>query len=357
METIENNQTEFEFPTFMLTRSLYSKLDVKQSLMISLFEHNHEESLFWTYELYYSGFQEEVFEFIVKIYENIYMCYNEKLAEFILELVETWFTEKNDSIIGTIVMTLSKREYNLDEFIKMYYEYECNTVKLEEKGKRKFKIIIDESKIEQYKTDTIDDSTEMTPWSKFGRICRYPIRTNVRHLFQTYVPNDLKIIYSSIDNWLYYAAKSPIWKKRIEENGGKINEFTKKVEFENDINKEDFYEKWDYDIDEQPIHLRNNVMGDFEERQLSLDDFVVQYGFGCIHHSDCHDTNTNTKNNTINTNIDNDYREPEKKNENITTKVSDLQIHQENKENTKQKTLFSFYKKSESPMTNSIVYT
>lgn len=225
MEIIENiepeSESEPESPIFILTRSLYSKIDVKQSLMISLFEHNHEESLFWAYELYYSGFQEEIFEFIVQIYENIYMCYNANLAEFISESVERWFIEKNDSIIGSIVMTLSKREYNLDKFIKLYYDYDCDTIKHEEKRKPKYRIHIDESKIQQYKTFSIDDSKEMNTWTKFGRICRYPIRSNVHHLFHTFVPDNIQTIYSSIDKWLYYAAKSPIWKTRIEEYGGK----------------------------------------------------------------------------------------------------------------------------------------
>lgn len=130
----------------------------------------------------------------------------------------------------------------------------------------------------------------------------------------------------------------------------------KKVEFEEDIKEEEFYEKWDYDIDEQPVHLRHYVMGNLEEYQLSLDDFIVKYGFGCIDQSDCHDENE------IINDIDNDSnnnRESEKQNENITIKVSDVKNDQENtkQEDTKQKTLFSFYKKSESTMTNSIVYT
>ena len=41
------------------TRCLYDKKAVEFSLLIALLDRNREEALFWTYELYHSGFKEE----------------------------------------------------------------------------------------------------------------------------------------------------------------------------------------------------------------------------------------------------------------------------------------------------------
>ena len=46
----------------ILTRYLYPKENVEYSFKIALFEGNHEQSLFWTYELYFSGFKQETLE-------------------------------------------------------------------------------------------------------------------------------------------------------------------------------------------------------------------------------------------------------------------------------------------------------
>ena len=61
----KNNQDIMQEEPF--TRYLYPKIYVKISLLISLLNHNYDESLFWTYELYYSGFEDEIFDYIFKI--------------------------------------------------------------------------------------------------------------------------------------------------------------------------------------------------------------------------------------------------------------------------------------------------
>ena len=40
--------------TVVLSRYLYSITDVKQSLFLSILEHNQEQAMFWGYELYFS---------------------------------------------------------------------------------------------------------------------------------------------------------------------------------------------------------------------------------------------------------------------------------------------------------------
>ena len=53
--------------TVVLSRYLYSIADVKQSLFLSMLEHNIEQAMFWGYELYFSGLQEETFDYLLDI--------------------------------------------------------------------------------------------------------------------------------------------------------------------------------------------------------------------------------------------------------------------------------------------------
>jgi hypothetical protein len=54
--------------TVVLTRYLYNKSEVEISFTKSLFDRKPDDALFWGYELYYSGFTDEVFEIVLRIY-------------------------------------------------------------------------------------------------------------------------------------------------------------------------------------------------------------------------------------------------------------------------------------------------
>ena len=69
----------------VFTRYLYPKLDVKQSLLIALLDRNSNKALFWAYELYYSGFEEDLFEYIYNIYDSFYKLENHELEHIIQE--------------------------------------------------------------------------------------------------------------------------------------------------------------------------------------------------------------------------------------------------------------------------------
>lgn len=58
------------------------------------------------------------------------------------------------------------------------------------------------------------------------------------------------------NKWLYFASKSPIWKKRCTKYGGVVNDNTYSVVFdENNDSFEDFHNKYAYDPDEQPEYV------------------------------------------------------------------------------------------------------
>lgn len=61
-------------------------------------------------------------------------------------------------------------------------------------------------------------------------------------------------ITKTLLNWEYYCYNTPIWKKRFNQFNIKVDVERNKIVFENDINDinyENFYEKYGYDLDEQ----------------------------------------------------------------------------------------------------------
>jgi predicted DNA-binding helix-hairpin-helix protein len=66
---------------------------------------------------------------------------------------------------------------------------------------------------------------------------------------------------SYLNNWLFYASYSPIWKSRIETYNGKINLEQKRVEFRDD-DLEEFYDKYGFEPDEMNMetHHKHGVM-------------------------------------------------------------------------------------------------
>ena len=59
----------------VLTRYLYIKDEVKLALLISILNKS-DDAIFWAYELYYSGFKLELYEYIWKIYYDFFATLN-----------------------------------------------------------------------------------------------------------------------------------------------------------------------------------------------------------------------------------------------------------------------------------------
>jgi hypothetical protein len=61
-----------------------------------------------------------------------------------------------------------------------------------------------------------------------------------------------------LKDWLYYSHLSPVWKKRIEENGGATAcHDVRMIEFTMDDGFENFYENYGYEPDEQSVQTQN----------------------------------------------------------------------------------------------------
>ena len=231
----------------VFTRYIYIKSEVKHSLLQSILDQDHEQSLYWAYELYYSGYTNELLEYLSDIFENYYSEYinlgkflNKKCCEFAdldPEIATTALFQ--ECMIGTIIRNLSAKPYNYNGV------------------DRKIFIILNENDIIKYKTIT---TQTLNPRHILKKISIYiPFREPIT--IENYEPIE-PIQYPNIQakyyyHWLYYAAFSPIWATRIDKYKGIINHTTQSIDFPNDDLLEQFYDNYNYEPDEQPGDVTN----------------------------------------------------------------------------------------------------
>jgi hypothetical protein len=108
-----------KIPTIIFTRYLYVKDEVKLALITSLLD-KKEKAVFWAYELYYSGFEVELFNHLWKIYFDFYYTLNPSFYDYFVKKQKEWRKmskgPEKDKIINMIVSDLMMRPYNLDTF-------------------------------------------------------------------------------------------------------------------------------------------------------------------------------------------------------------------------------------------------
>ena len=254
----------------IFTRYLYFKNEVVNSLLWSMLEKQYDESLYWIYELYFSGFQEDSFSLMYEFYltysQEIYPQYD----GFIDKLYQEWKLNKRDhTIIGTIVKLLVESNVSLTNMLRIRQnikvdkpvdDAEFDTARL--------------TLTEIHKYNTLKLTKNMRNWSFLNNVaCKYCIRR--------VTCDELSISYPIVDainfdNWLYYVSYTPIWNTRIKKYSGVIDHETRTVSIEN----EEFYENYDYEPDEQSGELKKmlwaNDIKHYEK--MSLVSFCKKYG-------------------------------------------------------------------------------
>jgi hypothetical protein len=200
----------------IFARYLYLKSGVLESLENAILKRDYKESLFWAYEIYYSGFEEEIFEYLFWIMERMDEKY-EKLMKFLKKMEKEWKTNNSEYILATMIKNICLR-----------------------KLKQMFIIV---------KKEDIDSLRENHPitWKTLEEVCVY---AGIKRENE----ESLKLL----SNWLFYASFSPIWRNRISENNGKID--NKKIVFDTDDDLENFYDKYNYEPEEQSIETQKRCI-------------------------------------------------------------------------------------------------
>lgn len=267
------------------TRYLYQMIEVKQSLFIALLDHNPEEALYWMYELYYSGFEEEVYNYILMIYDTIYKKLHPNLHGGITEKYAKWkecgSTTETDTDIGSIVYTLALRSYCLVDFIRNFFAANITSVCIDNSAKSTYYIVnLTPDYIEKYKTLVIDNSSNIKPYQVLDSVVKYPIRKDCNRLFDTLTHDKFPEVYRN--KWLYYASFSPIWYERIVTCNGHIDYVNAVVIFDSDEDEEEFRHLWDYEPDEVSAQVFCRSVGTGKETMLSLKHFCEKYNYTII---------------------------------------------------------------------------
>jgi hypothetical protein len=302
------------------TRYLYIKDEVKYSILISLLKKN-DEAKFWAYEFYYSGFKEELWEFIWKIYYDFYASLNPKFKKFLSEKHVSWKeSPTNDLLIAQIIDNLKIRPWNMDVFLlkqlsnslplsasedlttlikkkdiegianyvlqkkidveqlnthfqKKYFskkmskhEILANIVhlySLEESLKMgKSLFIISDDDLSPYKTIFAHYDSSFYPYKILPLVTKYGIDSeSMLSLFELArdTTQDLQRVFHY--HWVYYTLNTPIWSKRIIEFEGTPNHETKDIDFDDDDDFEEFYDHFNYEPDEQKLDQQKKHIG------------------------------------------------------------------------------------------------
>ena len=119
---------------YIFTRYLYEKEEVGYSLVLSILNKKEDEAIFWATELYYTGFENELYEILWMVYQNFYATLNIHFEHYLLKKIEILKSNSKSQVknieihLHYIIKNLILKPYNLDIFslIKIISEFEID---------------------------------------------------------------------------------------------------------------------------------------------------------------------------------------------------------------------------------------
>lgn len=217
----------------VLTRYLFNKSTVAACLEDAIAAKKYEEACYWAYEIYYSGFQEEVLEYLMGIIETKYK-HHIKLNAYLKKKYEK--EPECATLPATIIKNMLMKNAENPE------------------GESPRFVAIKEYQIEMFKTK--DTPTPGRNFEFLRTVCKTP--TKLTKMGKRDVDSLLDVFRNK---WIYYASRSPIWASRIKAHNGKIDGRKKTVTFNTDDDLEEFHDTYNYEPDEQPIIFQKQCMG------------------------------------------------------------------------------------------------
>ena len=132
----ESFSIDLPLSNIVLTRYLYLKDEVKLAFLVSLLNKS-DDAIFWAYELYYSGFKMEFFDYIWTIYYDFFATLNPSFEQYLNKMLKC-NNKTEDKLVSTIVQDLLIRPFNTDIFflrtICSLFEIECSFVSITNTG-------------------------------------------------------------------------------------------------------------------------------------------------------------------------------------------------------------------------------
>lgn len=220
----------------MFTRYLYYIPDVEFSLETCLATHQVDKALFWAYELYFSGLEDEVFLLVARKKPAWKTMIEEKRKEWLKN-------RQKHALVASMIHTVCQPRFS-------------------------FRVNYDNRAIEKYKT-----LQNQKPYRLLREACIYatdkvpllvPLLVPFSVPFSVPLSRDT-LLSKYFYHWEYYAFLTPVWRKRIEKHGGIVVHETQRVVFLNDELEDLFYENYGYEPDEQPREITERTVLETEE--------------------------------------------------------------------------------------------
>lgn len=231
----------------ILTRYLYPKHNVIYSLYVSLAFADFKQSLFWAYELYFSGFRTEVVDLLMQIWEEYYIA-NPWFQTRMAKEVDKWRQDMQPEIVATMVKNMICREPDMAKFREKIPELPIPTP---QKYTQKSMFIVIKHTPPEYETKL---EAYGAGWKLPRLVCQY-----ISYCDPAAPPIQIRD-YS--DRWLYWAAGSPIWRTRIKKYGGKVDDTIQSVKFSTEDAEEEFMNLFSMEPDEQPLEIQAAWFGE-----------------------------------------------------------------------------------------------
>jgi len=92
-----------------------------------------------------------------------------------------------------------------------------------------------------------------------------------------YISSAYDVIYDEINNWLYYSSSTPYWNKRIDYYGGTVNNITKSIVWDNELDMDVFMSLYDYDPEEQPFEVIAKTKCHINSAEITLEYFANHF--------------------------------------------------------------------------------
>jgi hypothetical protein len=283
---------------FTLTRYLYPKHNVEQSLIWAILDGEMDEAQYWAYELYYSGFRTEIFDLCIAIYNTFYQVANAHIHPLLYNILDKWYRQEKER------KTLGKKHLYQDillgEMIKQLVSIKPTLIAI-----MRYRIGLPYEEIQNsWETDntfsignthqTEYKTNDEISWKTLSHVLKYPIRNMQCDLasLEDGIPEptleylihilrcDLRVPEDIRANWLYYASRSPVWKTRITKHQGNINDADHTICFPENMH-DIFYDSYNYELDEQPRSVFECLYGGNHD-VITWQEFYDRYSHNTI---------------------------------------------------------------------------
>ena len=249
--------------SLILTRYLYNVRGVYDKLKTCIIQNEYIEALFWAYELYYSGLDREVINFLFEIIKDE-LPNSTRLLKFLSKKITVSLNDP--TYIATIIKNV---------IVRLHIVTNPNFHMF---------VIVTVPEIASYQT-----TVQLPAYTTISKTCKYSLRITEPFISESDIDDALpdrtygekwyereashnsmkkmliddykrEYLVDFCKNWLYYAvSKTPIWKNRVLQYHGKVDANSKTVIFENDDCLEQFYELYGFEPESQNREILDRI--------------------------------------------------------------------------------------------------